>query len=384
MNRPLTVTSPDDSVYRPTFNEANLLDKIEVELRGAGVATAFVTNIDYNAKGQREKVDYRNGATTTYEYDELTFRLSRLKTTRPADADATASQLFKDPSVVQDLRYSYDPVGNITRIEDVALKTIIRNGQNVEPVGAYTYDAIYRLIEAKGREHIGQNAFDFDPNGDYRDYPFFGHRADANDLQALRNYTQRYEYDSVGNFVEFAHRLNGAGWTRRYDYQENSLLEAGKKNNRLTRTTVGNGLNQIEPYAHDAHGNMTSMPHLAAMVWDFKDQFQRADLGGGGTAYYVYGGAGQRVRKVIESQNGARQKERLYLGGFEIYREYDGAGTSLERESLHILDDKQRIALVETQTIQNETRSTTRCRCSGTNSEIISGHRVSNSTRMAP
>jgi len=356
LNRPLTVTSPDRSVYRPTFNEANLLDKVEVEIRGAGVATAVVTNIDYNAKGQREKIEYGNGATTEYKYDEFTFRLSRLKTTRPANADATASQLFNDPSIVQDLRYSYDPVGNITRIEDVALKTIIRNGQNVEPVGAYTYDAIYRLIEAVGREHIGQNAFDFNPpNGDYRDYPFGGYRAHPNDLQALRNYTDRYEYDPVGNFAALAHRFNGVGWTRRYDYQENSLLEAGKKNNRLTRTTVGNGLNQVEPYTHDAHGNMASMPHLAAMVWDFKDELQRADLGGGGTAYYVYDGAGQRVRKVIELQNGARQKERLYLGGFEIYREYDGNGSApiLERESLHVLDDKQRIGLVETQTIQN-------------------------------
>jgi len=351
LNRPVTVTSPDRSVYRPTFNEANLLDKVEVELRGAGVATVFVTNIDYNAKGQREKIDYKNGATTTYEYDELTFRLSRLKTTRPVNADSTASQLFNNPSVVQDLGYSYDPVGNITRIRDAAVRTI----NTVEPVGAYTYDAVYRLIEAEGREHIGQNVFDFDPPaGGYRDYPFVGHRH-PNDLQALRNYTERYEYDPVGNFVALRHRFNGAGWTRSYEYQENSLLETGKTSNRLTRTTVGNGLNHIEPYTHDAHGNMTSMPHLAAMVWDFKDQFQQADLGGGGTAYYVYDGAGQRVRKVIESQNGARQKERLYLGGFEVYREYNGNGIapSLERESLHVLDDKQRIALVETQIIQD-------------------------------
>jgi RHS repeat-associated protein len=354
LNRPLTVTSPDGSAYRPTFNEANLLDKIDVALRGTGVATAFVTNIDYNAKGQREKIDYKNGATTTYEYDPLTFRVSRLKTTRPAAADATASQLFKDPSVVQDLRYSYDPVGNITRIEDVALKTIIRNGQNVEPMGAYTYDAIYRLVEAKGREHIAQNAFDINPpNGNYRDYPFAGHRAHPTDLQAMRNYTERYEYDPVGNFEEFAHRYNGAGWTRSYEYQEKSLLEAGKKSNRLTKTTVGNGLRHAEPYTHDAHGNMASMPHLAAITWDFKDELHQADLGGGGTAYYVYDSAGQRVRKVIESQNGARQKERLYLGGFEIYREYNGAGINLERESLHVFDDKQRIVLVETQFIQN-------------------------------
>lgn len=353
LNRPLTVTSPDGSVYQPTFNEANLLEKVDVRLRGAGASTAFVTDIDYNAKGQRRKIDYGNGARTTYEYDPLTFRLSRLKTTRPANPDVTASQLFNTPSVVQDLRYSYDPVGNITQIEDFALKTIVHAGQNVEPVAAYVYDAIYRLIEAQGREHIGQSEFNFNPsNGDYRDYPFVG-RSHPNDLQALRNYTERYEYDPVGNFEAFVHRFHGGGWTRHYDYQENSLIEAGKKSSRLTRTTVGDGLSQVEPYTHDAHGNMTSMPHLTAMAWDFKDELQQVDLGGGGTAYYVYDSTGQRVRKVIESQHGVRQKERIYLGGFEIYREYNGAGVSLERESLHVLDDKQRIALVETQTILN-------------------------------
>ena len=94
------------------------------------------------------------------------------------------------------------------------------------------------------------------------------------------------------------------------------------------------------------------------MQWDFKDQLQA-------TArqvverrqrrrrtYYVYDAAGQRVRKVTERQNGTRKNERIYLGGFEVYREYDGDGidVSLERETLHVMDDKQRIALVETRT----------------------------------
>src|SRR5262249_50994842 len=34
INRPTTVTTPDKSVYRPTYNEANLLDKVEVNLHG--------------------------------------------------------------------------------------------------------------------------------------------------------------------------------------------------------------------------------------------------------------------------------------------------------------------------------------------------------------
>jgi RHS repeat-associated protein len=49
-------------------------------------------------------------------------------------------------------------------------------------------------------------------------------------------------------------------------------------------------------------------------------------------------------------------KERIYLGGFELYREYagDGQTVTLERETLHIMDDKQRIALVETRTQGND------------------------------
>src|SRR5262249_39265567 len=56
LNRPVSVTTPDNSIYRPTFNEANLLDKVDVNLRGAAAATSFVTNIDYNAKGQRSLI----------------------------------------------------------------------------------------------------------------------------------------------------------------------------------------------------------------------------------------------------------------------------------------------------------------------------------------
>jgi RHS repeat-associated protein len=108
---------------------------------------------------------------------------------------------------------------------------------------------------------------------------------------------------------------------------------------------------------------MTSMPHLPLMRWDFKDQFQATSqqvVNNGGTpeiTYYVYDASGQRVRKVTERQAGpgqtpTRMKERIYLGGFELYREY--AAVTLARETLHIMDDQQRIALVETRTQGNE------------------------------
>jgi RHS repeat-associated protein len=359
LNRPLAITSPDGSVYRPTFNEANMLNTVEVNLRGAGTTTSFVTNIDYNAKGQRMSIRYANEAETTYEYDDQTYRLIHLKTTRPAGPNGLASQFFTDTTIVQDLHYTYDPVGNITHIADDAIQTIQYNNENVEPEADYIYDAIYRLISSLGREHIGQTAFDFKPpNNIYRDYPFFGLHVHPNDPKAVRNYTETYKYDEVGNIKSIRHSAQNGSWTRSYTYHESSLLESGKKNNRLTSTQLGNGFNFTETYGYtdaqgnDVHGCMTSINSMQ-MVWDFKDQLQTVNLGSGGKAYYVYDASGQRVRKVINSQNGTKQKERIYLGSFEIYREYNGSGGTtpkLVRETLHIMDDKQRIALVETRT----------------------------------
>src|SRR5262249_10808411 len=102
--------------------------------------------------------------------------------------------------------------------------------------------------------------------------------------------------------------------------------------------------------------NIARMPHLANhpdpqaanVHWDYTDQMWQADLGGGGTAYYVYDAAGQRTRKVWEKAPGLL-KERLYLGGCEIFRRRNGAGTvTLDRESAHTRGDKKRIVGVET------------------------------------
>jgi RHS repeat-associated protein len=365
LNRPVSVTTPDYSVYRPRYNEANLLDRVDVNLHGATangqpVWTPFVTNLNYNAKGQRVLIAYANGATTTYTYDPDTFRLTHLQTTRPP-GNGLATQFFQHPDTVQHVQYTYDSAGNIIRIADEALLGVVNNNQPVDPVCSYHYDALYRLIEATGREHIGQTAHDFNPQN-RRDYDFVGladFLAHPNDLQALRNYTERYAYDAVGNFDVVRHSANGGSWTRHYDYEEDSLIEPGKLSNRLTRTAVGNGGNDIESYTYsdaqgnDVHGCMTAINNIA-MIWNFADQLHQVELGGGGTAYYVYDAGGQRVRKVWEKAPNLIE-ERLYLGGFEVYRKYNGNGQTitLERETLHVMDDQQRIALVETKTRDN-------------------------------
>ncbi|MEG4576207.1 SpvB/TcaC N-terminal domain-containing protein [Microcoleus sp. N3A4] len=362
LNRPIQLVAPHSSkqntklnIIRPGYNEANLLERMDVWLEETAEPIALlipqsanfhtVTNIDYNAKGQRTNIEYGNGAKTEYTYDEKTFRLTHLKTTRGG-------------AVFQDLFYTYDPVGNITRIRDDAQQTIFFKGQVVLPQCDYIYDAIYRLIEATGREHIGQIG---QPETSCND-EFRVSLPPPNEGQAMRNYTEQYLYDAVGNFDKLIHQSANGNWTRAYAYNEGSLIEPSKKSNRLSSTNVGA---KTEPYAYDAHGNMMSMPHLMLMQWNYKDELSVTSRQAVNDTpppekvpemtFYVYDASGERIRKVTERHNGPRKNERIYLGGFEIYREFNSNGNDikLERETLHVMDDKQRIALVETKTITN-------------------------------
>jgi RHS repeat-associated protein len=360
LNRAVSVTAPDKSVYRPTFNEANLQETVEVYLRGAATATGLVTNIDYNSKGQRVLIEYGNSARTRYGYDPETFRLVHLQTTR-GKGNGPAAQIFKDPAKLQELDFFYDPIGNITRIADGSLQTVFNDNQRVDPACDYGYDPIYRLVEATGREQVNQSAFALKPaHGNYRDYPFVG-AAQPGNLQALRNYREKYAYDPAGNFRRLTHQAENGNWTRSYDYDEESLIEPGKTSNRLSRTALHSDPGApVDHYRYDAHGSMTQMPHLTLMQWDVKDQLfassrQRVNDGPAETTFYAYDATAQRARKVTERPNGTRKNERLYLGGFEIYREYaaDGATVTLARETLHVMDNKQRIALVETKTVED-------------------------------
>jgi RHS repeat-associated protein len=99
---------------------------------------------------------------------------------------------------------------------------------------------------------------------------------------------------------------------------------------------------------------MTSMPHLAVMDWDYADRLRHTQKGAGSGAqhtYFTYDAAGQRARKVAVTSGTV--KERIYLGGYEVYRERaaaPGAPIEFERQTLHVMDDQRRVAMAETKT----------------------------------
>jgi RHS repeat-associated protein len=366
LNRVTQLTTPDDSLTHLIYNEANFIGQVQVSLHAEITNsqrswTPFVTNIEYDPKGQRTLIAYGNGIHTRYTYDHYTFRLNHLKTRR-------------DFTPLQDLHYTYDPVGNVTHIRDDAQQTVFFRNNRVDPSNDYTYDPIYRLVEATGREHLGlgskgQTGPPPVPNASNAFETRVDHPGNGN---AMQSYFEKYIYDSVNNILAVKHDGSDAthpGWTRSYNYNEPSQLEPSKTSNRLSSTAVGG---RTETYSYDGSagldGLMTKMPQLSFLQWDYKDQLQttsRQVIQNGGTpetTWYVYDGSGQRVRKITERQSTGgqstggqkptRMKERIYLGVFEIYREYenDGSTVSLERETLHVMDDKQRIALVETRT----------------------------------
>jgi RHS repeat-associated protein len=348
------------SVIQPSYNEANQLDRIDVWIRQTSAPVKLltpdtaslhaITNIEYDARGQRASIALGNGVTTLYTYDPETFRLLTLTTTRP-NADPNAR-------TVQALSYTYDPVGNITRLRDSAdiNNVVFFRNQRVDPTMDYSYEAIYRLSVATGREHLGQNSPQEITNDDFMRIGL-DHPSDGN---AMARYTERYIYDPAGNLTQMIHQLASGNWTRRYSYTDPSRITPNEMSNRLSATSAP-GDNPRGPYSntysHDAQGNVTRMPHLPSITWDAHDRLQSTsrqvvNAGIPETTYYTYDARGTRIRKVSVRQTGLKKAERLYLGAFEIYREYagDGVTMTLERETLTVSDDKQRVVVVETRT----------------------------------
>ncbi len=354
LNRITSRTTPDGSVSLPTYNAAGLLETLQVAVGPGATPGTVISNIDYNARGQRILYDYSDPTITpspanpvatcevTYQYDPFTFRLTRLTTDRATSGAVSAAKL-------QDLVYTYDPVGNVVETDDDADTVPVFSGTTpVAATGLYRYDSLYRLIAAQGREHPGQQQ----PTGTFEianstiPHP--------NDLQALVQYIESYSYDQVGNIQKIAHAPFGSAagvtWTRNYQYDPAS--------NRLTGTSApGDGSGTFsDTYSYSGNGAMTHMSSLPVIDWDYADRMHHANKGsGGGDVFLTYDGGGQRVRKVFQPSTGTTTlTERIYIGGWETFRSRAGgtiaSPVTLERQTLHVMDDQRRIAMVETTT----------------------------------
>jgi hypothetical protein len=218
LNRAKKIIYPEDVENRrrqiiPHYNRAGTLDRVRLD------DDTFVEHIAYNAKGQRLMITYGNSVMTRYAYDPHSFRLLHLRSERYNKI--SDKQYRPAGSVLQDLSYEFDLVGNILQLHDRTPGSGIIN----TPLGAdaldrsFTYDALYRLRSATGRECDRSLSFP------WNDSPR------CTDQTKTVSYIEHYIYDLAGNIEQLKHLSKASGFTRD--------LTMVPGNNRLRDMTVG-------------------------------------------------------------------------------------------------------------------------------------------------
>ncbi|RPH30727.1 MAG: sugar-binding protein [Bacteroidales bacterium] len=327
--------TPDGSVTTNSYNQAGQLITVNVEFSDK-TNQQVITHIEYDAKGQRTIIKYGNNINTTYSYEETTLRLDAIKSTRPINAE-------ENPEI-QNIEYYYDPVGNITRTRDNTINVVFSKNQKVEPLSSYTYDALYRLIQANGRQHqgISTNTYKNNPSDGSFKQSIYGPPPSTNDADKLENYSESYTYDDSGNLIKKQHIATSASWTKETAVEDNS--------------------NRLKGLDYDASGNLRKLDInnsvdlsfnccenlIKAGIIERPDELDDSD-------YYLYNSHEQRTRKVSERMaNGGDVtlvEDKIYLGNYEIKRNYSGSveqpsGLSFERQTLRVMDDKTCVAII--------------------------------------
>ncbi|MDB5225183.1 MAG: hypothetical protein JWL87_135 [Candidatus Adlerbacteria bacterium] len=142
------VTYPDQAQVAYFYNAAGLVDAVQKKESGEPSFAGVVTRIDYAPTGKPAVVAYANGDVSTSTYNAAAlYRLSRVQAKNSSGL------------TLQDFNYTYDPVGNIVEISDLASSTAPKTA-------SYDYDDLYRLAQAQYA--VGPSSDWYDPNWDYR------------------------------------------------------------------------------------------------------------------------------------------------------------------------------------------------------------------------
>lgn len=281
----------DDQVQSVSFPAAGGLeeesvvysyDALSQPTKVTGLST-YVNATRYSKLG--ETLQYELGSGTkktwlTYTHDEATRRLSRMRVDREG---APATDL--------DLNYSYDAIGNITKIAD--------KGASGPDTQCFTYDHLRQLTSA-------WTANDDCASG----------TPQSDKIGGVAPYAVSYAYDSTGNRLkETKHAFGGGGAsTRDYTYP----AAGGKQPHALQ--TAGQDL-----FEYDDAGNTTRRKvgnSDQSLVWDAEGNLESVTEAGKTTSF-VYDADGDRlIRKTPTDST-------LYIDDMEL--RFDFAKDAVEQ-----------------------------------------------------
>ena len=313
----LTTTDAKGNQQRVAYDVAGLLSGSWLTLKD-GKEQTIVASLRYSAAGQKLHEVHGNGVVTTYIYEPQTQHLTGIKTERPVGHPSGTK-------VLQDLRYEYDPVGNVLKVSNDAEKTRFWRNQKAEPENTYVYDSLYQLVSVTGREMAGaaQQSSNL-PSAIV---------SLSTDSSAYTNYTRTYTYDNAGNLTQVRHSpAAGSGYTTRITVSDrsnrgvlNTLTKNAAEVNALF--TAGGQQKLLQP---GQQLNWTSRNELLKVMPVVRD---------GGTCdreNYRYDASSQRILKVSVQQTGnsIQTQSVLYLPDLELRTTATGC---TETEGLQVI-----------------------------------------------
>jgi insecticidal toxin complex protein TccC len=291
----ITTTDAKGNLQRVAVDVAGLLTGSWLTLKD-GAEQVIVKSLTYSAAGQKLREEHGNGVVTTYTYEPETLRLIGIKTERPSGHVSGAK-------VLQDLRYKYDPVGNVLNISNEAEEARFWRNQKVAPENTYSYDSLYQLVSAAGRELVsrGQQGVTLPPAS----IPL------PTDSNTYTNYTRTYSYDEAGNLMQIQHSSPAANNSYTTDITVSERSNRGVLNTLTEDPTKVDALftaggQQIQLQSGD--GN--------SLAWTPRNELRTVSSGAGIQEFYHYDGSSQRTMKVRQQNNGD-QWQVWYLPGLE-------------------------------------------------------------------
>ncbi|ROO58637.1 RHS repeat-associated protein [Micromonospora sp. Llam0] len=241
----------------------------------------YVQETTYTALGEPTLIRYRQNSTgwveRGYDYDDATRRLTQSVTVRETS-----------PQYVSDVRYSYDPAGNVTRVADVP-------DGGTSDIQCFEYDELRRLVEA------------WTPAADD-----CAAAASTGSLGGPAPYWLSWTFDDIGNRLTEVSHAGGGDTTRTYSYP----APGGVRPHALQSvTSSGPGGSSVSSYGYDDVGNTVSRPSptsgTQSLDWDTEGRL--AELVDGSEQHeFVYGADGDRIIR----RDGSGKT--LYLPGMEI------------------------------------------------------------------
>ncbi|TCT27931.1 insecticidal toxin complex protein TccC [Providencia alcalifaciens] len=297
----LMTQDAEGNLQRVAYNIAGQLSGSWLTLKGRN-EQIIVASLTYSAAGQKLREVHGNGVVTTYSYETETQRLTGIKTERPVNHLAGGK-------VLQDLRYEYDPVGNVLKITNDAEETRFWRNQKVVPENTYTYDSLYQLIRATGREmaNISQQG----NHSPAALVPF------PTDNAAYTNYTRTYSYDSAGNMTQIRHRAPMT--SNNYTTQ----ITVSHRSNRGVLSTLTENPADVETF-FTAGGQQQQLQPGQLLVWAPRNELLKInpvqrDGHQDDSENYRYDSNSQRIVKIsTQKTRSSTQTQRvIYLQGLE-------------------------------------------------------------------